>query len=145
MQRHWVLVADSIHARILASNGNILKARQVETFENPKGRLKVSDMVTDKASRNNGGGSTSHAGTQEVDAHEAVLQEFARTLAKALTAGRVANSFDKLTLVAAPHVLGLIKGSLDAPTAKLVTQTIPKELTRETTPELLAHLEKLLD
>ena len=51
----------------------------------------------------------------------------------------------KLTLVAAPHVLGLIKGSLDAPTAKLVTQTIPKELTRETTPELLAHLEKLLD
>ena len=145
MQRHWVLVADAVHARILASNGNILKAKQVETFENPKGRLKVSELVTDKPARSVGGGSGGHLAGPEVDAHEHVLQEFARSLAKALAAGRAAGSFEKLTLVAPPHLLGLIKGSLDAPTGKLLNQTIPKDFSKATTPDLLEHLEKLLD
>jgi protein required for attachment to host cells len=144
MERQWILVADAAHARILSTKGSLKKAVHVQSFDNDKARLHGKDFTTDKPGRVFSGNGLHAANTDEGNPKEHVVQEFARKLAGALDAGRQHGAYDKITLVAPPHLLGLIKQSLDVNTARLVSHTIQKDLAHEPTKAFISRLEKLM-
>lgn len=145
MERQWILVADAAHARILSANGNIKKAVHVKSFDNDKARLHGKDFTTSRPGRVFNGDGSHAASADEGNPKEHAVSEFARKLAGALDTGRQHGSYDKLTLVAPPHLLGLIKQSLDTNTARLVSKTIQKDLAHESTKDFIAHLGRLMD
>ena len=60
--------------------------------------------------------------------HERVVADFARELAARLRQARVANTFERLVLVAPPKFLGLLRAQLDDPTSARVVGSLDKDL-----------------
>ncbi len=67
-------------------------------------------------------------------------ERFARELAGHLEASAGKNEFDALVLVAPPHFLGVLHGSLDKSTAKRLQASIDKDLSMLTDEEIQARL-----
>lgn len=63
------------------------------------------------------------------DSREVEAMKFAQELAGRLDKGRVDHEYDRLVLVAPPHFLGLLKGTLDGQVQKLLAHTVDKDLT----------------
>jgi protein required for attachment to host cells len=76
--------------------------------------------------------------------HDRVIADFARALADKLQHGRVENQYERLVLVAPPGFLGLLRASLDGPTAELVVGSIDKDLATRKESELIKHLGEVI-
>ena len=61
-----------------------------------------------------------------------------------LKEARTQNRYWRLVLVAPPRFLGLLRSSLDGPTAKLVTASLDKDLAAEKTSELAERLGEMI-
>ena len=82
--------------------------------------------------------------SQNEGPHERVVATFARELANRLQQGRVRNEYQRLVLVAPPRFLGLLRSSLDAPTAQLVVGSLHKDLAAKKEAELVEHLGEII-
>lgn len=120
----WVLVANRTGARIFDRDG--YKLTLVSSYEHPAGRKRDQDIEAASAHRT----FDKHARgrTHQESPHEHSAEAFAKELAGELARGRTEHGVQRLVLVAEPHFLGLVRQELDAPTAKLVAATVPKDL-----------------
>ena len=102
------------------------------SIENPAAGLKDVDLETDRPGTRMGGGTNGGAmrhgvnGERSTERHE--LAMFAKEVGHRIDADRVGHQFDKLVLVAAPKMLGLIRQSLPTQTQSLLASEIPKDL-----------------
>jgi protein required for attachment to host cells len=137
----WVVVADGSHARILTaeSPGGALAER--ESFIDPDVRVKQSELKTDRPGASFArAGHGQHAMTSEVEPREQERIRFAKLIADRLEAGRVANAFERVILVASPEFLGLLREQLGAPLQSRVTFTLDKDYVTQTPEEIRARL-----
>jgi protein required for attachment to host cells len=74
------------------------------------------------------------------DPKEVEAQAFARSLAAELEKGLNQNRFERLTLVAPPHFLGLLRGSVSEQVVKRIQQSINKDYTQLAARELPSHV-----
>ena len=127
MEKIWILVADSAHARILATTALTASLTEIRRLEHPEGRLKESELVTDQPGRARESLAQGHA-IQEGNAteHEATL--FAGEIIQLLDKARQEGKFESLVLIAPPHFLGIIRQKLTGPLEKLVIQSVDKNL-----------------
>ena len=66
----------------------------------------------------------------EVSVERRELEQFTRRLADYLEDARAKGCYGNLVLVASPNVLGLLRGTLDRPTMKLVSKSVGKDVVR---------------
>ena len=138
----WILIANRTGARIVEKNGRDLSL--VRELSHSRGRLRDRDVDTDRQGRSfDRVGAARHALDASESAHEHDARAFARELAEALRQGRLESRYERLTLVAEPHFLGLVRDALDDVTARLVGATLPKDLAHIELRELAAHLPEL--
>ena len=125
MTKTWVLVADSNVARIYSAPSPLAPLAAETEIANP-------DIIPEAADRPGRGfgrmGGHRHALAPKVDPKTQGLSMFAKRLAEVLSEGRIRGKFENLVLVAAPHVLGLLRNELDGKTAKLLSREIGKDL-----------------
>lgn len=133
-----VVVADERRATFFdVSRPNNLQ--EAGAVENPTGRLKDTDLETDRAGRRFGGtqGVSHGQGPSQghhhgVDGERSTLQHdltlFAKEVGRRIDADRVGHKFDKLVIVAAPKMLGLLRQSIPATVQSMVAGEIPKDL-----------------
>jgi protein required for attachment to host cells len=109
---------------------------------NESGGKKDIELETDRPGRRYGGtNGVSHGSGQVQGHHHGVNGErsteqhdltiFAKEVARRIDASRARNEFDKLVLVAAPKMLGLLRQSLPTPTQTLLAGAISKDLVRQ--------------
>ena len=109
---------------------------------NESGGKKDIELETDRAGRRYGGSNgVSHGSGQVQGHHHCVNGErstehhdltiFAIEVARRIDAGRARNEFDKLVLVAAPKMLGLLRQSLPTPTQTLLAGAISKDIVHQ--------------
>ena len=134
-----VVVADGRRATFFDVTRPDAGLHEAGAVENPVGRLKDTDLETDRAGRRFGGaGGVSHGqGPAQghhhgVDGERSTLQHdltlFAKEVGRRIDADRVGHKFDKLVIVAAPKMLGLIRQSIPAPVQSMVAGEIAKDL-----------------
>lgn len=142
MASTWIVIAHRAGARIIEYAGRSEGLSLVEEIDHAEGRLKNSELETDKpGAASEGGGKPGGHGMGNVEsAHDHVAGEFARRLAQTLAAARNEHRVDALYLVAEPRFLGMLRGALDGPTAGLVRDTLPKDLARVPLHTLPKHL-----
>jgi protein required for attachment to host cells len=143
--RTWVVVAHRAGARILEHDGPGKGLTLLDRIDCPDGRKLEGEINTDRPGVLHGPGpGGGHPTTKRQSAHEHVAQAFALDLADRLERGRQAQRFVRLVLVAEPHFLGLLRGVLDARTAKAITATVGKDLAATRTDHLAGHLQNVL-
>jgi protein required for attachment to host cells len=131
----WIVVADSSRARILEIAPRGREIHEVEDFVNPPGRAQGRELQTDADGRyyaKGGAGQPAHAAGPRTDPVEHEIELFAKRLGEFIEKARVDQRFGKLTLVAPPKFLGLLREGLTKEARKLVHKEIPKDLSQLT-------------
>jgi protein required for attachment to host cells len=89
------------------------------------------ELETDRAGRRFGGtDGNRHAldGERSTERHE--MEQFAKAVARTLDGARTRNEFDRLVLIAAPRMLGLLRDALPAPCRSVIAAEVAKDLVR---------------
>jgi len=129
--RIWVVAADAARARIFRArhaNGGLT---EIEDLLNPDardaGRALRADRLGHAANAARGGG---HSLQRNADEPHQIAIDFGCRLARRLNAARKRGEFDRVYLVAEPHLLGVVRGALDRPTRRLLAAAIGKDVSR---------------
>jgi len=130
MKKVWIVVCNAARCRIFESNGAGAEWMLVDTFQHPEGRSNTSELVTDSAGQGASlGGSVHHdAKAPKTSPKEVEVARFIHTVVGALDRGLRSNHFSHLVLVAAPHVLGMLKNELTTELSKHLMSTVDKDL-----------------
>lgn len=142
----WVLVSNAAEARLFKNEGCNTGLHLVQDWQHPDSRKHQDELVTD------GGGRVQQsfaAGARpgiewQTSPKEAEMLQFANELATYLGAARKQNAFQHLVLVASPHILGLLREKLDAPTSAMISGTLSKDYTYVGIEELSKHLAEVM-
>lgn len=134
--RNYIVVAESIRARIFSSQTNLGPLTEIKDLVNPTGRLHERQLDTDRPGRGHYAGGNTHAfGKDEVTKnHEAVT--FAKDIATWLEEDRVKGNFDALILVGSPQFLGTLRKSLSENCKKMVSKSFDKNLVQASVEEI---------
>lgn len=108
-------------------------------LQNETARMRDTDLETDRGGRRYGGASgVTHGsgprqghhhgvdGERSTERHEAAL--FAKLVAHRIDADRINHEFDRLVIVAAPRMLGMLRQALPQPTQSLIASEVPKQV-----------------
>ncbi len=141
--KQWIVVADASRARILAVNDKADGLLLESELEHPASRARASELTTDLPGRVKQSFGAGHrpAMSDRTDPKEVEAETFARQLAEALEQGCNHNRYERLTLVAPPHFLGLLRAAINAQVAKRVALTIDKDYTNLPIRDLARHLD----
>ncbi len=145
MNMHWYLVGHRAGARIFAQPGIKPELQLVRHFENAEGKLKTSELVSDRQGRSDSGNMKGHNAVGGTDSpRQHVLDNFARELGDFLEEEAGRNAFTSLVLVAEPHFLGTLKQALGKGATSRLRETLPKDLVNVSDHDMAATLEGVL-
>ena len=98
------------------------------SLHNPAG-LPDRELESDRPGRRFGGtDGNRHAVDGERSTHRHGLELFAKEVARTLDGARTRNEFDRLVLIAAPRMLGMLREALPTTCRSVVAAEIPKDL-----------------
>jgi protein required for attachment to host cells len=138
----WVLVANASRADIYSRHKKRGPLEVVQCLTEDLARAKEQELVADEPGRAyDSGGQGRHAMEPQHSEKEHLLTSFAQRIAHMLETARQSGRFAQLIIIAAPAMLGKLRGCLDDVTAECVTAEFSKDLT-DRNPETIA---KLLD
>jgi protein required for attachment to host cells len=140
MDDTWIVVANQAAARVFAHRrGHELVER--ETLLCPQGRQPERAVLTDAPGRSHDRrGPARHAMEPHTIVGEQLATRFAHRIADYVGAGRKANAFDQLVLVAAPEFLGLLREELDAHCLERVAAECHKNIVDRDVDEIVGAL-----
>jgi len=137
----YIVVARRSGAVILSSRGPGTSMNLVADIDHPRGRLKAGDLETDRPGRAfDRAAQGRHDYSPEESATDREEHDFALQLADQLDQHRNSGAFEQLVLVAGPKLLGKLRHALSAPTRKLVSAELDKDLVDPTEQELREQL-----
>lgn len=140
----WVIVANSARARVFESKGKSEPWSELWDMVNSEGRNAEQDFVSDKPGRTvDGARAQRHTLDPSVDPKERAAMQLARELADKLDAALREKKFHHLTVVAAPHFLGLLREQMSKTVAGAVAHEVAKDLTREDVRMMQEHVASL--
>ena len=143
--KSWVIVASSARGRVFESKGKQEPWSELWDMVNSEGRMAEQDFVSDKPGRTvDSDRAQRHTLDPSVDPKERAAMQFARELADKLDAEHRQKKFNRLTVVAAPHFLGLLRDQMSAALAGVVVHEVAKDLTREDGRTLQEHVSSLI-
>jgi len=144
MEKTWVVVADSSHARIFQLRDTQHSLEELEDISNAAGRADNRQLQTDRNAQFNSPGGPSNTYQPHEDAVEHEVHQFARHLGHRLSTAATQNKYHRLCLIAAPKFLGLLRDSLDKPARKLVVAELDKNFTAFARPDIEACIKDLV-
>lgn len=144
MKPDWILIANSTRARLLQKERNE-RVTELEDFVHPQGRMKVSDLVDDRAGHESTDRSYGGASYQpRTGVKQKEHQRFARELADFLERQAQSGSYRSLALFASSPFLGELKAELGTATSKLLSGSHDLDLTSVGVAELGPRLAREL-
>jgi protein required for attachment to host cells len=142
MRTTWVVVADGSRARILRALTVTGKLAEVEILDHPPSRAKARDLVEDGPTTVFSSVGNHRSAVNADSAPQFHEQDvFARAIAERLAQARFENRFEKLVLMAPAQFLGTLRQALGPSFAKLIVQTVSKDLTKMPLDNVGAYLE----
>ena len=128
----WIVVADSYRARIFCAEHSTGPITEIDTLVHTESRLKERELHQGGAgSAFDSGGQGRHRLEPRTTALDHEMNIFAKQIGECLEAGRNAQQFDRLYLMAAPAMLGCVRKHLSVETNKKIIGAIDKEYTSE--------------
>jgi len=136
MKPTWVLVADEAIARILERPPNGGELVPVEELTDPDAHASEAEMRHGPHGRR-GVHATVSAGDSERHQHAKL---FAASIAQRLALHHRDQRFGELHVVAAPRLLGYLRGAIETGVWNAVASTLDKDLVKESNADLTRRL-----
>jgi protein required for attachment to host cells len=140
VRKTWVVVADRSRARIFSIATPRGPLQELEGLVHPETRAHERDLTSDRPGRS----TDRHSLGNTNAARDQQATEFAREIADRLESGRIHAQFERVVLVAAPDLLGLLRKAFNGHLSKLIVRTIDKNLTQQGAPEIRKLLPEFL-
>ncbi len=132
----WILVTDGEKALFLRNKGDAVypdfEVIRKTTDDNPS----THEQGTDRPGRYKDGANVHHSGFAETDWHRLEKDRFAKQISERLYKSAHRGDYERIVLVAPPHVLGEMRKELHKEVESRVVAEIPKELTNHTVVEI---------
>ena len=149
MTTTWIVAADAGRARIFAESDPHQPLVEIEDLVSATARLRVSEINTDRLGPTSAGqsihstvGATPNKQYQPAQTPEERDAEFfAKDISAFLLKGWQDQRFQKLTLVAEPKFLGVLRGQLDHQLKPLVDLELSKDYSQLNGHQLREHLD----
>jgi protein required for attachment to host cells len=143
MSTTWILVASRDEARVFSRQGAELTLTLEIDVGNPAGRLKNSDIDSDRAGRSTDNRMHArHAYSSEVEPRDHLLHAFYTETLNTLRLAYIQGRFDDLVVVAEPRLLGVIRQRLPEMLREVVTREIPKDLSFASPQQLATRVQR---
>jgi len=143
MKMNWILVANQAEAQIYSScqlPGNLLL---VDVLANKEGTAHPRDLISDAPGRAfDSTGSGRHAMEPNTGVKVEQRRRFVKEMVERLQTAHSKGGFDKLVLLAAPAVLGVLRKSLTADLTKSVIKEIPKDVIGQDVDKIQSQLKR---
>ncbi len=139
----WVLVAEASQARIYSRQKKHSSLELVRQFAEPEARAREQDLYSDAPGRAfDSKGAGRHAMEPDHSGKDTLLASFTRTIAEYLEEGRQKHRFDRLVLVAAPRILGVLRQRFSSATQRLVVAEFAKNMGSREVDEIAALIDQ---
>ncbi|MCS6892861.1 MAG: host attachment protein [Rhodovarius sp.] len=140
----WYVVADAGRAEALVKRRHESGFDTVRTWENPLAHLKAHDLGSDKPGRAfDSLGAHRSAMEPHENPKDVSERNFARELADALAAAVAAGEVERIVLIAAPRLLGMIRPLLSPAVTAVIHSEHAKDYTKLPRADLFARLNEL--
>ena len=136
----WVLITNSNTCRIYHYIKKSNQLTLVKEIQHPENKLRDIDLTSDRPGHYKGGGSSHGAFSQQSDPKEIKVDDFSKEIATELDHGRTTHLYEKLIVIARPHMNGLLFQHINKHVNDLVTHKIEKDLLHSTERELIDFL-----
>lgn len=137
----WIVVADSARARIFTPIRQGQALELVHERLHPGSRAHERELTTDRPGRTfDSEGPGRHAMSETVSPKEHEAWKLCHQLVEDIETARAQGRFDRLVLVAGPSFLGQLRKTLSDPAARLIANTVNKNLAQMEPPDILRHL-----
>lgn len=144
MNNHWYLVAHRAGARIFEQTGIKPELRLAFNFENPEGKLKDSELVSDRQGRADHSSIIGHSPVgNDKGPRDQVVFKFAQELAEFLEKEANRKTFASLVLVAEPNLLGELRKALGQETVKCLRDSLSKDLVHVSDRDMAEHIKSV--
>ena len=144
MRKTWVLVADNSRARIFTVETPSSPLIEIDSIVHPEGRMHDRDITSDLPGRGAGSGGSRHSYETETDAKEYENMGFAKRIAVFLDDSRKDDRCKNLVIVAAPGLLGNLRGEMNDQTRKMITLELAKNLSHLNANDIRKHMPEFL-
>lgn len=136
----WLITANASMARIYRICPKQM-LEEIAILEHPASRLYNRDLVSDQQGRSyESANSSRHSIEPKTTPKDNEFHYFAKSLADHLESACNHKEFDKLYIAASPTLLGLLRRSLHANTAKHICGEVDKDLTQMKADEITKHV-----
>ncbi len=128
----WIVLVNRSEAKFfecdLRTQGEV---RFVDKIENPKGRLRLKDIDSDRPGYAGGRGIGPGGRLERQQApKDRILQMFSKKVAQRLEEEYRHGKFEELVIIAGPKFLGTLRQKLSKELASVVVQEIPNNITK---------------
>ena len=125
----WVVVANKAEARIYSQKRLRGPLSLVRTLAHEEGRAHLQDLVSDQPGRvHDRTGPTRHRMEPKTGFKEEDLLRFVRNVADHLATAHQRKDFDRLVLIAAPALLGILRKTVSPHVAEVIIDEVPKDM-----------------
>lgn len=136
----WVLLLNSNTCRLYKLSTKPYQLTVIKEILHPASKLRDIELTSDKPGRYKAADMAHGTFTQPTDPKEIQIEDFSREVAKALNHDRTIEAYNKLIVIAPPHMNGLLFQHLNKHVKELVTHNIKKDILHLTEPELIDFL-----
>ena len=123
MATTWVVAADASRARVLQVASR-KKLTEIASLDNPEGRMPDRDLLV------------------KTSAVEHATEMFAKRIGDYLEKARTRHRYDKLVVIAPPHLLGALRKEYGKEVGRLVADEVAKDLSWLSKHELEGYFSK---
>jgi protein required for attachment to host cells len=143
MNKTWVLVANQAEARIYSADRVPGNLTLVETLIHEEGAAHARDLTSDAPGRvHDRMGTTRHSMEPDTGVKEEGRRRFVKEMVGRLESAHFHGDFNRLVLLAAPAVLGVIRKTLSSKLTKAVIKEIPKDVIGQDLDKIKAQLQR---
>lgn len=141
MSKFWLIAGNGAQARVFEGVKPNMPLEEIECLVNPAAHQKELELVSDRPGRHADDGHGYSA--EETHKKERELDAFARDIADFINKAHGAGRFEKLSVVAAPALLGRLRKNYSSTVERAILEEIDKDLTSAGVAEIQEHLERL--
>ncbi|KGP62402.1 hypothetical protein EP47_08280 [Legionella norrlandica] len=138
----WLLVLDSTTCRFYEYTKN--KISLINEIQHPENKLKDIEITSDKPGRYKSTSPAHGTYSQESDPKEIQIENFSKEIAKILEHDNAVHAYEKLILVAPPHMNGLLQKHINKQVKQSIAHNIDKDLIHFSESQLLDYLKEEL-
>lgn len=137
----WIVVTNSNRCRFYLFDSHKKILTFLKELSHPENRHKSGDYFTsDKPGRYHSASTARGSYEPRTDPKESGVQHFSHEIANDLDHARTRNEYEKLILIAPPHMMGLLLEQCNKHVKQLIINEIKKDIVHYTDHELLTFL-----